>query len=261
MPTQKLRFSRKEQEEHHSRLRQLQEMGVAVGSVGESVTKPNRFTLVQVLHDLARVYELPGDGVAVVVYADLAVFKTGAMITDSDLIVPWDDFPLELGDPEATSYYKEVLGGAPYWPPTILNRWLTGQLPLSRGRLEGVIVATGWSKVPPTWHDEASACVELLLRDEEENEFCFEFGARVDRSLKRKYKRQSQQRSAALQFTKRSGPYGPASAGTRAQAPTTQEIGGGPISPSRGVVPAEKPMEVSPPMISHEPRRANSLQR
>jgi hypothetical protein len=250
MPRQILRFTRGEQEEYRKRLRSLQEMGVPAGSVRESSPKPNPFTLTQVWHDLARVYELPFGRIAVVLSATLVVLKPRAMISDSQLFVPWDDSALELDDSEATPYYKEMLLGSPDWPPTILNRWLTGELPLSRGRRAGVIVATGWrSKVPVRLHDETPVSVKLHVADEQDEELCFEFRARMDRSLKRKYERQSQERLQALQSTKRTGLFGPAQTETRGQVRTTQGQGGSPISPSRVVVSANQPTEVSPPLI------------
>jgi hypothetical protein len=261
MPRQIPRFTRAEQEEYRKRLRSLQEMGVPAGCVRESSPKPNPFTLTQVWHDLAGVFELPSGGIAVVMYATLVVLKPGAMSSDSGLVVPWDDFALELDDCEATPYFKEVLQGSPYWPPTILNRWLTGELPLSRGRRDGVIVATGWSEVPARVHDETPVSVKLYVADEQDEELCFEFRARMDRSLKRKYERQWQERLQALRSTKRTGLFGPAKTETRGQVRTTQERDGSPISPSRVVVSTNKPTEVSPPLISHESRRTNRLQR
>jgi hypothetical protein len=261
MPRQILRFTRGEQEEYRKRLRSLQEMGVPAGSVSESSPKPNPLTLTQVWHGLARVYELPSNRITVALYATLVVLNPGAMIGDSLLVVPWDDFALDLDDFEATPYYEEILQGSPEWPPTILNRWLTGELPLSRGRRAGVIVATGKSEVPARLHDETSVSLKLYVADEQDEELCFEFRARMDRSLKRKYERQSQERLQALQSTKRTGLFGPAQTETRSQARATQERGGSPISPSRVVVSANKPTEVSPRFISHEPTRTNRLQR
>jgi hypothetical protein len=261
MPRQITRFTRAEQEEYRKRLRSLQEMGVPVGSVRESSPKPNPFTLTQVGHDLAEVFELPSGAIAVVMYATLVVLKPGAMSSGSGLVVPWDDFPLELDDCEATPYFKEVVQGSPDWPPTILNRWLTGKTRLSRGQRDGVIVAHGWSEVPARVHDETPVSVKLYVADEQDEVLCFEFRARIDRSLKRKYERQSQERLQALRSTKRTGLFGPAKTETRGQVRTTQERGGSPISPSRVVVSTNKPTEVSPPSISHESRRTNRLQR
>jgi hypothetical protein len=207
MPTQKLRFNRKEQDEYRSRLRQLREIGVPVGSERDSVTDPNRFRLTQVCHSFARVHDLPLGQVAIVLYANLAALKNDVMISESQLIVPWDDFPLDLDDPESTSFYKEIMLDSPHWPPTILNNWLTGERWLPRLKREGAIIAIGWIPVPPKWHDETPVSVELLVRDGQD-ELCFEFEARVDRSLKREVERKHKERSEALLLKGRTGLYG-----------------------------------------------------
>jgi len=258
MPRQILRFTRGEQEEYRKRLRSLQEMNIPTGSVMESSPKPNPFTLTQVWHDCAGVYELPFGRIAVVLYATLVVFKPGAKMSDSGIVVPWGHCGLALDDFEARPY-KELLQGPPDRPSPSLNRWLTGKLPLPGGRRDGVIVATGKSEFPAELHDETPVPVKLYVADEQDEDFCFEFRARMDRSLKRKYEQPRLQ--AMMRPTKRPGLFGPARTETLAQVCTTQEQGGSPISPSRVVVSANKPTEVSPPLISHESRRTNRLQR
>jgi hypothetical protein len=257
MPTQKLRVTRKEQEEHRSRRRQLQEMGVAVGSVRESVHRPNRFMLKQVWRDLARVYQRPLGDFSVVVYVTLNILEAGVVVRDSELSVAWEDDVLEYEDSEATPNYKELLQGSPCWPPTILNQWLTGDIRLQPGRHEGVIVAKGWTKVPSTWPDETPAYVELLVKDERDNELCFEFGANVDRSLEHKYERQSRER-AALRFT-RAGLYGPAKTEIRDQTRTLQEEDGRSVSTSRADILVDERVQDSTLWTVHRARQMNRV--
>jgi hypothetical protein len=160
----------------------------------------------QVWHDLARIYDLPSGQFAVVLYANLMV-KNNTMISQSRLIVPCNDFPLELDDPGATPYYDEMTRGSPYRPLTILNNWLIGELSLSRRQREGVIVATVGSPLPSKWHDETLVSVNLFVR-EEQDELCFEFKARVDRSLKRMLERKCKERNKALLLKGRTGLFG-----------------------------------------------------
>ena len=87
---------------------------------------------------------------------------------------------------------------------------LTPEVPLRQRQVQGVIVAEGWTSVPPECHDESLVTVELLLRDERRNELCFEFGVRVDRSVKRKYERRQRERHERMRSTKGGGRYGPA---------------------------------------------------
>lgn len=47
--------------------------------------------------------------------------------------------------------------------------------------------------------------VELLLADERDNEMCFAFRVRVDRSLKRRYEQQQRERQERVRLTKPRG--------------------------------------------------------
>jgi hypothetical protein len=71
-------------------------------------------------------------------------------------------------------------------------------------------IFSGWSCVPHECHDDSRLAIELLLRDERRNEYCFEFEARLDRCVKRKYERRQRERYERMGSTKRGGPYGPA---------------------------------------------------
>jgi hypothetical protein len=211
MPTKKLRLTTTEAQEHRTHLLRLEQMGIPIGYAEDPSLEPDRFTLEQIEHEFARIYELPSGAVAVVAPAKLTVRISGLLFTDHELRLPWDDFPLELSDPEENSYYQELITWLPHYsPPTILNRLLTPEVPLRQRQVQGVIVAEGWTSVPPECHDESLVTVELLLRDERRNEFCFEFGVRVDRSVKRKYEARQRERHERMRSTKRGGLYGPA---------------------------------------------------
>jgi len=203
MPIRRLWLTPAENDEHNARLVRLRKAGVDTGNAGDVVPKPNRFTLEQVWHDFARVYELLFGEIAVVVFARLTVFKSGVMITDRALYTALDDFPLELDDPEEHRLYNELIRSSPHWPPRGLNSCLTGGAPLPRGRHEGMIVATGWSTVPAKCHDEMPVNIELALEDEQGNELWFKFRARVDRSVKNVCERRLEKRWEALRSKKR----------------------------------------------------------
>lgn len=49
-------------------------------------------------------------------------------------------------------------------------------------------------RVPVEYQDEKPVTLELWLHDEQENEFSYEFTARIDRSLKRKHERRQHDR-------------------------------------------------------------------
>jgi len=140
--------------------------------------------------------------------AKIIVPISGILPTACAMMIPWDDFPLELSDPTESKYYQALIDELPYHPTELLNDWLTSKTPLCRRQAEGVIVAEGWTSFPPDLHDETLVTVELLLRDEQHNEICFDFGVRVDRSMKRKHERRQRERRERTRLTKPGGLYG-----------------------------------------------------
>jgi hypothetical protein len=206
MTTRKLRLTKTEDQQHRARLLRLEQMGIPIGCADDASPEPDRLILEQIQHGFARIYELPSGAVAVVVPAKMTVLNAGILITDLEMTTGLDDYPLDLSDPTEWPYYQDVVAGLPCLPPTILNHQLTGALPLRPCRVEGVIFANGWSSVPPECHDETIVRMELFLWDERRNEICVDFGARVDRSLKRKYEWLRERREVAP-LTKRRGLY------------------------------------------------------
>ena len=186
MPTQRMRLTRTKYQEDRARLLRLEKMGIPIGSAGDSSQAPERLTLQQIDHQPAMIYELPLGDVAVVVPAKMTV-TSRILITDLEMTTPWDDLLLDLSDPEEIPCYEDLIAKLPEPPPEILNHRLTGGDPLRLCQKEGVIIAHGWSSVPSKCRDGTLVTVKLFLGDERDNELCFGFEARVDRSLKRKY--------------------------------------------------------------------------
>lgn len=205
MPKQKLKITKTEIQEYRARLLRLEEMGIPIGSVCHASPEPDRLTLEQIEHDFAKIYDLPSGEVAVVVPAKITVLTSGILITHVEMTIPWDDYPLELSDPEESSYYQDLTAGLPQFPPTVLNRLLTSEVPLRPRQAEGVIFANGWTSFPPEYHDEMLVKVKLLFGDEKRNEICVEFGVRVDRSLKRKHERRQRERRERTPLTRPGG--------------------------------------------------------
>jgi hypothetical protein len=192
MPTRRLHLTKAEQEEYRTRLLRLNRIGIVTGGTIDLPPQPKRFILEQVDCAFARVYDLPGDRVAAVILGKLTVLKSGVMVADSGMTMPWADGGLGLNWPEEGDWFADdLVRGLPSLPPTILNDLLVGRRgPLRPCQQEGIIIATGWSGVPPSYQDEMQIAVGLWLRDERGCEFHYDFKARVDRGLKRKYERQ-----------------------------------------------------------------------
>lgn len=205
MPTKQSRLTKTEDQEYRARLVRLGKMGLTIGSAGHPLPAPDRIILEQISQDFGRIYDLPSGAVAVVAPAKLNIPISGIVPTDCVMMIPWDDFPLELSDPNESKYYQTLIDDLPHHPTELLNRWLTSKTSLRCRQAEGVIVAEGWTRFPPELHDEMPVTVELLLADERDNEMCFAFRVRVDRSLKRRYEQQQRERQERVRLTKPRG--------------------------------------------------------
>jgi hypothetical protein len=214
---------------------------------GDFWHEPDPLTVEQIDDHLAGIYELPLDEVAVAVFAGLTVRTSGLLITDRRMTTPWDDCPLDLSDPKGSCYYQDLFVGLLEPPSKFLNYWLTRNIPLRPRQEEGVIVAYGRSRVPPTCHDGTLVTVKLLLMDQRGNELCFDFEARLDRSVKRKYEPRLRER-----LTTRVPIFGREDTETRDQDRTTQQQGRVPIPASPMVVSVEKPIEDLSPDVPRE---------
>lgn len=188
MPQRKMRLSRTEEKESKATLAKLEKLGVEVKYEETREPEAIRFHLHQIDREFARVYDLPV-GCAVTLPCKLVVLKSGVMFTDADVHAEWDDW-LDLEEPREHRSFEEFAKDFPTWPPKILNDLLVNHpRPLRTCQMEGLVIATGWSRVPADYADEKQVRFVLCLRDEQREEFYFDFVARVDRRLKRMYER------------------------------------------------------------------------
>jgi hypothetical protein len=210
MPTQRLRRpTRTGDQEYCARLSRLEALGIAVGYADNRPHQPDRLIFEQTPEELARIYELPFGEAAVVVPATMTVLKSGPLIMQVAMMTPWEEWPLDLWDPQESPYFSDIMGGFCQFPPTVLNSWLERSVPLRPRKLEGVIIAHGYIRVPPECHDETLVPVQLLLEDERRDELSFEFGVLVDRSVMRKCEQRQRERRAFSRPTERTGLFGP----------------------------------------------------
>jgi hypothetical protein len=211
MPRTRSRISTAETKEDRHRLLRLDRIGVATGDGGD-FSKPDRFKLEQIDPELARVYDLPSDWLAVVVPAQLTILEPSVVIVDRLMTTTWDECVcvFELSDPREHEHPSlQNLTEGLYKQPTILNDFLAGQsVPLRHRQVKGVIFATGWTSDPPTHCKERFLTIELLLRDEQGNETNLEFTAEVDHGIRQRDERQQQERRLATPMGKPEGLYG-----------------------------------------------------
>jgi len=197
-------------QESSDRLSRLERLGVPIGSAADRSPEPERLIFEQIPQEFARLYELPSGEVGVVVPARMTVLISGMLITNYEITTILDEFPLDLSDPDEWQNYPAMIDTLCSERP-LLNRYLTSSLPLRPCQVEGVIVANGWSVVPPQWHDNTTLRVKLCLQDERRNEIPFEFRVQLDRSLKRAYERKQARRRESMPLRRRgAGLFAPA---------------------------------------------------
>ena len=209
MPKRQLKTTKTEYQENRARLLRLKEMGVPTGSVCGASPEPDRLTVDQTEDDYAWIYELPSGEVAFVAPAQLTVRVPGTLITDAEVAIPDFDCELDLSDPGESRWYAQLMNLLPYNLTECLNDRLTSGVPLSVRQVRGAIIAEGWASVPPKLHDDAVVSVGLFLYARD-NEFQFNFRARVNRSLMREYEQRQLERRERMGSTTRSGLFGPA---------------------------------------------------
>jgi hypothetical protein len=154
MPVRKSRLTRTEEAQFRSSLSHLKQMGIAAGDVEDlSPPEPDRYTLDQIDHEFARVHDLNGLEVAVVIPAKLTIRKSGFMITDAYLVPSWLDLEIHLDNLDNNkATVDEVTQGLPIFPPRILNHEFVGRtVPLRPCQIQGVIIGTGHCPVPPSF--------------------------------------------------------------------------------------------------------------
>ena len=159
--------------------------------------------------ECAWIYELPSGLVAFVAPAKLTVPVPGTLIKHAEVAIPDFDCQLDLSDPWESQWYEQLMNQLPYNLTECLNHWLISGVPLSVRQERGAIIAAGWASVPAKLHDYAPVSAELVLRDARDNDFQFNFRARVNRDLMWQYKRQQLEHRERMRPTERTGIFGP----------------------------------------------------
>lgn len=196
MATRKPKLSDRESQ---ARLSRLEQLGISMRPVADPSPEPERIIVEQTDYHFARLHELLSGEIALVVPVQITVLTPGILIIEQELTTSLDDFPLEFADPTEWKYYEDVIADCP--SRENLNYLLMNPRPLRPRKELGVIVASGWNKIPPQFHDDTSLKAQLLLIDERRNEIYAEFVVRLDRSLKRRYERIQAERRERVRST------------------------------------------------------------
>jgi hypothetical protein len=198
-----------EYQEKLARLWRMKGIGVSTGSVCGASPEPDRLAVEQTEDECAWICELPSGGIAFVGPAELTVGVPGTLIRRAQVVIRDFDCELELSDPGESLWYAQLMKLMPYNLTKCLNHWLISGVPLSVRQERGAIIAEGWASVPAKLHDYAPVSAELVLRDARDNDFQFNFRARVNRDLMWQYKRQQLEHRERMRPTGRTGIFGP----------------------------------------------------
>jgi hypothetical protein len=93
--------------------------------------------------------------------------------------------------------------------PTILNRWLKSEVPLRPRRVEGLILAEGWTSFRAEYQHDMPVALQLLLQDEKHHQLNFDFEVRVDRTVKRRCEERQQKYYQSIRLTQPPGQFIP----------------------------------------------------
>jgi hypothetical protein len=209
MPKLKSHLTLLEKTDDYARLLRLQRLGIETGDVATLGTKTERLILNPRDPEFARIYDLPNGELAVVLPARLTVLKSGPMILEARLTLPWDNRQVDLDDPEDHPSFQHLIPRLPYDRHTLLNEWLVGrEVPLRPCRRDGVIIGTATGRMPRNCKEGAEATVHLSLLDERRNEIHCEFIARVDRSIVRTFPESRRNEFPSFDPRERAGLYG-----------------------------------------------------
>jgi hypothetical protein len=202
MPIRKLWLNKIETREHNARLSQLEAMGIPVRSTVESPPDPDRLTLEAIYDGTGKIYDLPSHAVLIVIPARLLVLKSGLLVTDVSLKIPWEDCPVELNELGQELTFETLMRDTLPDPlPTILNRWLKSEVPLRPRRVAGVILAEGWTSFSAEYQHDMPVAVQLSISDERHQQLTFDFEVRVDRSVKRRYEQRQKKYYQSMGLT------------------------------------------------------------
>jgi hypothetical protein len=232
MPKTRERMTIAEAKENRTRLQRLREIGIVTGAAGDLSAKPHRFRLQQTDSDFGRVYTWPNGGVVAVVFARLTVLESGVMITDSQMIGQWDEFPLDLSDVREHRLFSEIAPDIPH-QASILNDLLVGRpTPLRLCQPEGAVIAIGWTDKLRAYRDQTFLTMELQLMDERDYETHWRFEGRLDRTFEHKYERHLERTHQITRVQQRGGLYGDR-IGSSSRPPASSNVG--PLVAASGV--------------------------
>jgi hypothetical protein len=178
------------------------------------------------------VHAPPTGGYGIVVWLCIIAEKTGVTLSGCQ-ITPrkWDDTAIQLVDATEGVYSYAAFGGVDYPTINILNRWISSNRSLRRGKvLEGLVMMRSPRSLPEWCIDGISIEADLRLFDQFDNVYPLNVELRVMRDTERSVER-----------PRRTGLFGPAvdasRHGTYREEP---QPGHEDISPKEASVPATK---------------------
>jgi hypothetical protein len=172
MPNLKRRLSRLEEATHRDYLRQLQAEGIDV-EIPEEWQEYSRD--LDIVLGESVVFESATGGVHYAVLTRFIAERSGLIVTDWDLNTDYDDQIVPESFDDRHLIFK--LGGQEYYRREVLNPRIEKNLALSRSPIvEGWLLATGISKIPPQYSNFAVAPFRLTIWDQFGDEIAVQRG-------------------------------------------------------------------------------------
>src|ERR1700722_17466075 len=165
MPVQKSRLSRAEESTHHDYLRQMQAEGIDVEISEEWEENSRALDVVLAGPAESMVFESATGGVCYAVLARLGVERSGVILTEPDLSTDYDQQIVAESFDDGARVCK--LGGQFYSQHEVLNSRIEKNLVLRCGQIvEGFLLATGLSPIPPEYGNSAVVPFRLSFLDQ-----------------------------------------------------------------------------------------------
>ncbi len=207
MPTRKLKLTLREQVTHDIQLSRLEDLGILQSTRGHrDVSK--RLLVTPWDGEVAQICELSCGQLALILPIEMMASRGNVLIVDHEITLFNETLELDLDDPQ--DGYTRFERFLYEWPPTILNRWFSGECQLPKRKLKGVILGYAWMPIRPEYPDDMTVNITLTLVDDMGAKCRLVFPAFLDRSTKRRNEKTRRELTEQFRPELRTGLFGPA---------------------------------------------------
>jgi hypothetical protein len=182
MPKAKFNLTRNERQNYRRHLQGMRDTGVAVGDEGDFLPSDEVLLLEQLDRAEAAIFALPL-GFVFVAPVRLTIPRSTVLIDDFEMTASWNNAPLKVDGPEHFSFYSDLIRHFHALPSVVLNSWITGERPLRRHRIDGLLLCESYVPIPSEYRHGSVHTLELSLWDDGGNCSSFSLEGCVDRKF------------------------------------------------------------------------------